>query len=99
MMAYYIENRETETAEDEAYLDEPRAVELYSTDSPHDLPATANCNDDAIEFVDEYSSLREAMDAAETIGCGYYLTSSPDEGRYTGRIRVVPGPGPNYETI
>jgi hypothetical protein len=68
-------------------------IELYSAGHDAALPLDS-IPDDAIEFMDDFETLEDAAEAADIQGCGWYLWSRPEDGRYLGSIRVVEGSKP-----
>jgi hypothetical protein len=51
------------------------------------------------EFYGDFDTIEQAIEAAESCGCGIWLTSTEDDGRYTGRIFVRSGEKAYYESI
>jgi len=68
-------------------------IELYSTELDPTMPL-ANAPDDGIEYLDDFESIEDAATYADANGCGWYLWSTPDRGRYLGTIRVTQGSKP-----
>lgn len=65
-------------------------VELYSMTIGHAMPL----ENAPVEFIDFFDSIEEAAEWAASNGCGWYLWSTPDAGKYLGSICVMQGSRP-----
>lgn len=68
------------------------AIELYTTTDDPTMPLRDDS--EGVEFADDFDTIEEAAEWADCNGCGWYLWSMPDRGRYLGSIRVVQGSPP-----
>lgn len=68
----------------------PRRIELYATGLSHTMPFD-NVPSDDIEFLDDFDTIEEAAEYADTMGCGWYMWSYPGSGKYLGTICVMQG--------
>lgn len=66
-------------------------VELYTTGVDPTMPLT---NDPDADFAGDFDTVEQAAEWADCNGCGWYLWSTPDRGKYLGSIRVVQGSPP-----
>lgn len=64
-------------------------IELYATGDDPTMPMK-NASDD-VAFLDDFDTIEEAAEYADCNGCGWYLWSRPEDGKYLGSILVVQG--------
>lgn len=68
-------------------------IELYSTGLSHTRPMD-NVPEDDIEYVGDFDTIEQAAEYADCNGCGWYLWSQPERGKYLGSICVMQGSKP-----